>query len=455
MVRAFVVLAALFVLVLAQAAAAAEGHVTGTVAFRDAGAVPADAVLQVLLADVSNGTSATARALGEATVGPLGTPPYRFDIAFDTSEIRPQGTYVLRAELSSGGQVLYRSRGLLPVLTRGAPSRATLWLARLQAPDDTAATRLALPASFDGAMPCPDCSSVRFRLDLWPDRVFHLRRTWEGKDMRRDAIGHWSLDPATRMLTLHGGEDDLDFLVLDPDHLRQLPAPGTAPDGDRILTASPVFDPFDPELALRGLVTWSDDRAILEECMTGRRYPVANDGDYQSLEHAYLAAGVEPGLPLMASFDGEIVQGPQPSAPGEVRVERFVGVWPGETCDRASSPATLRNTYWRILRLGHAEVAATPNRREPSLILKEGERRFSATVGCNPLTGRFRLADGSLSFGQVTAPRLDCPAPLTALETQLLDALAATRAWQISGQSLELLDERGECLALLQAVYLY
>lgn len=455
MLRAFPFFAALLALALAQGVAAAEGHLTGSVAFRDTGPVPPDAVVQVLLADVSRGKDVAARVIGVATLDRPSGPPYAFDITYDPSAIRPQGTYVLRAELSSGGEVLYRSRGLLPVLTRGGPSQTTLWLAHVR-PAEAGAVGLRLPASFTGAMPCEDCEDVRYLLNLWPDRVFHLRRIWEGKNMQRDVIGRWSVDPASALLTLHGGENDLQFELLGPDRLQRVERARTQLPGDRTLTASPTFQPFDPELALRGLVTWSDDRATLVECLTGRRYPVLDEADYESLEHAYLAAGVEPGLPLMASFDGTIVQSQRPEdGKGEVVVDRFVGVWPGETCDRARSPATLRNTYWRLLRLGQTEVATSPNRREPSLILREGERRFSATVGCNPIAGRFTVDDGNLQFGQIKAPRFDCPDPLDALEDRLVDGLEATVTWRISGQSLELLDAGGGQVALLQAVYLY
>lgn len=454
MFRAFQVLAALLALILVEDVAAADGHLSGTVAFRDSGPVPHDAIVQVLLADVSRGQDA-ARAVGVATLDRPAGPPYAFDIAYDPSAIRPHGTYVLRAELSSGGRILYRSRGLLPVLTRGAPSETTLWLARVQ-PTPAEPAGIDLPASFTGTVPCKDCKDVRYLLNLWPDRVFHLRRTWEGKEMQRDAIGRWSVDPDTDLLTLHGGENDLQFELLGPDRMRHIVRTGNALAGNRTLSAAAAFQPFDPSLPLRGMVTWSDDRATIVECQTGRRYPVLEDADYESLEHAYLAAGVEPGLPVMASFDGSIRQGRRPEdGSGEVLVERFVGVWPGETCERARSPATLRNTYWRLLRLGDTEVAASPNRREPSLILREGERRFSATVGCNPIAGRFTVEDGNLRFGQIQGPRLDCPSPLDALEDRLVDGLEATQSWRISGQSLELLDEHGGQVALLQAVYLY
>jgi hypothetical protein len=97
----------------------------------------------------------------------------------------------------------------------------------------------------------------------------------------------------------------------------------------------------------------------------------------------------------MASFDGGIVQAPKEDGSGETRpevmVERFVGVWPGETCERALGEATLTNTYWKILRLGDTEVAAGEGRREPNLILREGEPRFTATVGCNQVSGGYTL----------------------------------------------------------------
>lgn len=455
MLRALYILAALLGLALAADADAAEGRLTGRVAFRDTGAVPPDAIVQVVLAEVNRGGGGAARALGVATLDRLDGPPYGFDIRYDPAGIRPEGTYVLRAELSSGGQIVYRSRGLLPVLTGGAGTEATLWLARID-PVPAETPGLDLPASFTGTLPCKDCKDVQYTLNLWPDRVFYLRRTWEGKDMRRDAIGRWSVDPATDLLTLHGAENDLQFELLAPDRLRRVPGSAALPPGEHTLAATRTFEAFDPVLPLRGLVTWGDDRATIVECLTGRRYPVAEDGDYNALEHAYLAAGAEPGSPLMASFDGAILQGRRPErGRGEVVVERFVGVWPEETCDRARSPAPLRNTYWRLLRLGETEVAALPNRREPSLVLREGERRFSATVGCNPIAGRFTLDAASLHFGGIKGPRLDCPSPLDALEDRLVDGLQATATWRISGQSLELFDADGVQLALLQAVNLY
>ena len=66
------------------------------------------------------------------------------------------------------------------------------------APTQIGAHGLRLPASFAGDLPCADCERLRYRLNLWADQVFHLRRTWEGTDVRRDAVGRWSVDPDRR-----------------------------------------------------------------------------------------------------------------------------------------------------------------------------------------------------------------------------------------------------------------
>jgi copper homeostasis protein (lipoprotein) len=321
---------------------------------------------------------------------------------------------------------------------------------------------LPLPASFTGDLPCTDCGQVRVRLNLWPDQVFHLRRTWIGKDMHRDSIGRWSVDPATGALDLRGAGEELSFAILGPDRIRLLPRAGEDTPGEesaaRELQAQPEFLPFEPHLPLRGMLTFVGDAARFTECLTGREYPLIDDGDYEALEHAYLAAGAEPDGPIMASFDGGIVQ--QPGADGEdsrpeVLVERFVGVWPDETCERALGTSSLTNTYWKVLRIGDTEVAASDDRREPNLILREGDPRFTATVGCNQVAGSYLLEEGRLTFQTGASTLMACPAPLDDWEKQLAHVLSETDSWRIDGQSLELLDGAGKPLALLQAVYLY
>ena len=456
----------LFLVAAAWSPAAAADVVSGTASYRERIALPPGAVFEAVLEDVTV-ADAPSIELGRMTIPDPGNPPFSFEIDYDPLEVNPAHTYSVRAQVSVGRKLIFVSDKMNPVLTAGAPSEVEVWMIKVgetaqeaqAAPLQIGAHGLRLPATFAGDLPCPDCEALVYHLNLWPDQVFHLRRTWEGRDEQRDSVGRWAVAPDRHVLTLRGAEEEQRFEILGPDRIGLLPVEGV-PDGEAeryLLTAGPEVERFEPHLPLRGMLTYDAEEARFTECLTGRDYPVVPDGDYAALEHAYLAAGAEPGGPIMASFDGTILQPEAPDEEGRpaVLVERFVGVWPEETCERVEGTASLTNTYWKILRLGDLDLVAGEGRREPNLILRQGEPRFTATVGCNQLTGDFTLSGDALRLGPAAATRMACPAPLGDWETRLGELIERTASYRIDGRTLELLDADGGSLGLFQAVYLY
>ena len=208
-----------------------------------------------------------------------------------------------------------------------------------------------------------------------------------------------------------------------------------------------------------GELTYMADAARFTECMTGQSYPVAMEGDFIALEHAYRAAAERPGAPLYVTFDGAIVDRPKMEGEGVERtvlVTRFINAWPDQQCERAMAHAALANTYWRIVRLGAETVHAMPGTREPHLVLRNaGERgSYRATVGCNQLAGEYTVNEESIRFTSAAATSPPCPAPLDRLESALSETLAQARGWRITANTLELFDGAGAAVALLEAVYL-
>lgn len=136
----------------------------------------------------------------------------------------------------------------------------------------------------------------------------------------------------------------------------------------------------------------------------------------------------------------------------------------GRTVDmvlkRAAEPpaadADLLNTYWKILSLAGEPVAVEPGKREPHVILRSADGRdsWSATVGCNSMSGALEVAGDRISFKQGISTLMACPPPLDALEKALSKSLVASTQWRIEGQSLELRDESGAQTLLCTAVYL-
>src|SRR6056297_560224 len=264
---------------------------------------------------------------------------------------------------------------------------------------------LELPATFTGTLPCADCPGIRHQLNLWPDGVFHLRREWLGRDGSESDLGRWRLDPSRDAILLYGGREmPLQFEVKGPRTLRQLDIQGRHIESDLPyeLTSDGTLSRLDLDLSMHGMFRYLADAARFEVCYTGRSYPVAMEGDYLALERAYVAADKRaPGAPLMASFQGRITE--RPAMEGDqliptVVVERFVGLFPSQTCERAMSEASLPSTYWRIVALAGEPIPPVQNRREPHLILRLPDNRYRATVGCNQLTGSYSVNGERISF---------------------------------------------------------
>jgi heat shock protein HslJ len=178
-------------------------------------------------------------------------------------------------------------------------------------------------------------------------------------------------------------------------------------------------------------------------------------GDYLALERQYTTLRREPGGPMLATLDGRIVERagmegpPRPS----LLVERFEGLWPGETCGAQFATERLENTYWRLVRLRGEPVRAEPNQREPHIILRTHDRRVSGSGGCNRLLGGYRIDGNRIAFEKFAATLMACPAGMEQ-ERAFLGALGQAVRWRVVGSHLELFGDAGSPLARLEAVHL-
>lgn len=457
MVSRWIVAMAAAALAVNWSVAMADGLVTGTASFRERIAPPPGAAFEAVIEDVSR-ADAPAIVIGRTVVADAGTPPYDFSIEYDSAEIDEGNTYSVRTRLVDGERLLFTSDTAHPVITKGAPLVVDVQMVKVALGGSPAPSRtiLDLPATFRGDLPCADCAAIRYQVNLWPDDVFHLRRRWDGTDLTEDMIGQWTHDPARGILTLTSGEDRIEFEVLAVDRIRLLARDGTAivSDLNYDLVSDGALEPIELELPIRGMVTIPSDSPRITECLTGRTYALSREDDFETLESAYLAAGVAQGSRLLASFDGRIRRGGNADDGDRVEVRKFTGVWPDETCEPRQSDASLTNTYWKILRLGSAEIVPTEGAADPHLTLHESEMKFAATVGCNNMAGGFAVSGDRLVFSGPASTMKACPPPLDEWERQLSLVLTETAGWRVDGQALELIDADGGTLALFQAVHL-
>jgi heat shock protein HslJ/uncharacterized lipoprotein NlpE involved in copper resistance len=316
--------------------------------------------------------------------------------------------------------------------------------------------------TYAGTIPCADCAGQRITLTLFADGTFRLRRVYlgvaGGGDADQHELGRWTVEvgPGGRLVLSGGTEGPRQFLPMSTERLRVLDR-----DGREIrstlsydLVRATSADLLGGPMRLRGMYTYMADAAVLDECFTGRRFPVSLEAGHVELERAYLQQRRAPGEPILASVTGRFVQGsPEPGAPPRERlvVERFDRLLPGESCAGAAAPRVgLLNTYWRAVEIDGQRVPARAT-VEPHLVLSADGNGVRGSTGCNRLTGRFEQGADELRFKALATTRMACASPAREVEAPFLAALGETTSQRIVGETLELRDARGTVRIRLEA----
>jgi len=89
--------------------------------------------------------------------------------------------------------------------------------------------------------------------------------------------------------------------------------------------------------------------------------------------------------------------------------------------------------------------ATSKTHRKISLIFDEGHGTFSGTSGCNDLAGRFETGSGRLTLKSDRSLRICRVDQKT--ERAVRGVINDTRAYRLSGTTLDLLNDRGQRIA--------
>ena len=146
----------------------ATAQIKGTATYRERIAMPADAIFEATLEDVTR-ADAAADVIGRARIEKPGNVPIRFEIPYDTSRIVRNHRYVVRARILSGGKLFFTTDQSYPVLTQGRGKDVSVLLRRASAsgtPGSGSQALGILPATFTGDRPCADCPGIRRQLKM-------------------------------------------------------------------------------------------------------------------------------------------------------------------------------------------------------------------------------------------------------------------------------------------------
>ncbi len=130
--RGFFALPALLLLSVLPAAAK-DARVSGNISYRERIALPPGFVVKVELLDISR-QDAPAETLKAIELTPAHQIPIPYEIGFDKTRINPRHSYAVRAQIFVDGRLWFTTTQMIPVITRGAPRHADIWLQRVASP---------------------------------------------------------------------------------------------------------------------------------------------------------------------------------------------------------------------------------------------------------------------------------------------------------------------------------
>jgi heat shock protein HslJ/membrane-bound inhibitor of C-type lysozyme len=286
------------------------------------------------------------------------------------------------------------------------------------------------PRTFDGG---------GLTVTLFPDGTFRLREKRDGSAEPLLDLGEWAqeVEGGVRLILRGGAGNRRAFREMGTDKL-------VADDGRELLqTATP--DPIDGQFRLSGMYRDAQDGGLFAPCLVGRTYGVAPGGAEPDLERAWVDATPSRDTSLYVEIIGRFDNN------NSVQVDRFLGLKRSGTCPAlASRGSALRDTEWRLLELDGDRLTFDDWRRRPLMRLDDSDR-FTASTGCNTLSGDYVLDPAGLRFTPGPMTMMACPPAETAIEKRFLAALNGIRTAQISGTTLDLIDGTGKRRMRLEA----
>ena len=220
---------------------------------------------------------------------------------------------------------------------------------------------------------------------------------------------------------------------------------------------------------MRGLYRLTANVGTFEDCASGARLPIAQEGANVVLEEAYLrlfsGGGGNPGV--LATVAGRVLPRAAPDGRPQrnaLVVDGFISLG-GDACPSATSavPAaagpntaataatpTLENTRWKLEQIGQQPVEAIEKQREPHIILQSASRRVTGSGSCNQLLLGYTLEGTRLRFTEGVVTARTCDTGMQQ-ESTFLAALADVTSFSLEARTLRLLDAQGRVIAQLRA----
>lgn len=308
-----------------------------------------------------------------------------------------------------------------------------------------------LPGTFTGSIPCDDCERVDIVLNVRPDSLYQLRKTYQSTSgpLNVDSqMGRWRFSPGDSLLILGKEKGRLKtYRVVGNDLLRFVEWEGgdSSSQIQYELSRSPAMDPFPDPVKMRGMFSSVMELGYFSECATGVKFAVDEGGDFRTTVQNYMNTPHDADHPLLVSILGSLSPGAGPGAPDTLYISQFRRFYPNRDCEGNTIRANLTGTHWVLTEIDGSEVDEEPA-EEPRYLTFEPDRTLHGYGGCNRISGTYLVKGDVFLFNRELTTRVACGTGMD-IENQILRALDESETYRIEGQLLQLIDQNDEVRA--------
>jgi putative lipoprotein len=468
----FIVVAAALCSVMPVCRAQGDGpQVTGSVAYRERIALPADAVVDVQLLDTSIADVA-AQVIAEAMISAEGRQvPISFSLQYDPAKIDPSHRYSVRATIRSGdGMLMFSTTQAYPVLTHGAPSKVNLLLHTVghgPKPGTTAKkepapgkSEVAEKPSGAGATVSPlPAATPEPTVEQSPQQATESSKTQTPAAAEQSVAATPGTPPALTPPSAQIKEEveakpaPAETVPAEPvPSLPEAPSttakstpssanaeppqpgseekPGTpVTEASKLPEAEPL--PASPDAKTQATAP-EPPLPEAPSAMTKPQSPSESAGPPQPTPEAKPSGA---GNEAEASTPTESQPSPAPLAPE-----------PESTAGSSPPLSPLTDTQWRLVQLGGADIVIQPPTKPMTLAFSPDGARIAGSAGCNSYIGTFTDDNGRLTLNPGGMTMMMCMGGAMQREQKFVSALRAADGFKVSGNTL-FLTSKGKVLA--------
>ena len=221
-----------------------------------------------------------------------------------------------------------------------------------------------------------------------------------------------------------------------------------------ILVSCSSFEVTNNANKIKGFYSYMADAALFYDCETGKKHPVAFEGDNLKLQKAYLEVSENAGEKILVTLFGNYELRDKIEGTGKEEflvVTKFINIWPNIDCNGNLGTASLLNTYWALRKLNGKSFEFSPGLEKDIHFLIALDNKIKGFAGCNNFFGSSYNSNDTIKFNDFGTALEICKDKME-IEAEFISTLKETIKYKIYGEFLYLYGSKG-LLAKFESVY--